>query len=90
MFSWYASLLAVAAPWFGALCSFGLPYTVPCVGIGALGFIVAVFARLAAFIWAIVIRFSEAGFIASGKRIAECEAAADEASLTNCNPDDVF
>ena len=90
MFSWYTVLVAVAAPCLGGLCSFGLPYTVPCVGLTAFAFVLSAVARLALFIWAIVIRFSESGFIASGKRIEECEATVDEELLPNCNPDDVF
>ena len=90
MYSWFTVLVAVAAPCLGALCSFGLPYTVPCVGITAFAFILSAFARLALFWYAVVIRFRESGFIASGKRIAECKADADEATLPNCDPEGVF
>ena len=83
-------MLAVASPWAGGMFACCLPYSLPFTVISFVGFLAAIIGRLVLFFWAIVIRFSEAGAVAAGQRVKECEAGADDFTLPNCNPDDVI
>ena len=90
MFNWYIVLVAVAAPFATAVFACGFPYCVPCGAITALAFIGCVICRIVAFWWAVIIRFKETGFTASGKNISECLAFTDEADAADCSPEGVF